>query len=166
MQSADYWIEKLCMEAHPEGGFFKETYKSSESFGSDGLPERFSGERAFSTGIYFLLKEGHFSAFHKIRSDEMWHFYEGYPLEICYINSDGRLSFIKLGTDFENGEVFQAVVPANCWFGSYLPENSDYALVRCTVSPGFDFEDFEMADRDELLKLYSEFSDIILKLTH
>jgi len=166
MQSADYWIEKLSMEGHPEGGFFKETYKSSERFCHDGLPERFSGKRAFATGIFFLLKKGHFSAFHKIKSDEMWHFYEGHPLEICYIDSDGVLNFIKLGRDFEKGEVFQAVVPANCWFGSYLPENSDYALVGCTVSPGFDFEDFEIADRADLLKLYPDYSDIILKLTH
>lgn len=166
MQSADYWIEKLSMEGHPEGGFFKETYKSSESFGHDGLPERFSGKRTFSTGIYFLLKKGDFSAFHKIKSDEMWHFYEGHPLEICCIDSDGVLNFIKLGRDFEKGEVFQAVVPANCWFGSYLPENSDYVLVGCTVSPGFDFEDFEMADRADLLQLYPDYSDIILKLTH
>lgn len=166
MQTADYWIEKLVMEAHPEGGFFKETYKSSESFGSEGLPDRFTGARAFSTGIYFLIKKGYFSAFHRIKSDEMWHFYEGHPLEICYIDLDGALFFIKLGRDFEKGEVLQAVVPANCWFGSYLPEGSDYALVGCTVSPGFDFEDFEMPERAELLRLYPDYSDIILKLTH
>ena len=166
MQTADYWIEKLGMEAHPKGGFFKETYKSSESFAHEGLPTRFNGARVFSTGIYFLIKKGHFSAFHKIKSHEMWHFYEGHPLEICYIDSDGVLNIIKLGSEFEKGEEFQAVVPANCWFGSYLPENSDYALVGCTVSPGFDFEDFEMADRADLLKLYPDYSDIILKLTH
>ncbi len=166
MQSADYWIEKLGLEAHPEGGFFKETYKSSESLGSESLPERFTGARVFSTGIYFLIKKGHFSAFHKIKSDEMWHFYEGNSLEICFIDAEAKLNFIKLGRDFEKGEVLQAVVPANCWFGSYLPDGSDYALVGCTVSPGFDFQDFEMPERDELLKLYPEFSDIILKLTH
>jgi predicted cupin superfamily sugar epimerase len=166
MQSADYWIEKLELMAHPEGGFYKETYKSSDAVSYDCLPDRFSGNRVFSTGIYFLLKAGHFSAFHKILSDEMWHFYEGHTLEIVYIDHTENLQIIKLGRNPDNGEVLQAVVPANTWFGSFLPEQSDYALVGCTVSPGFDFQDFELADRKVLTNLYPQFSDIIAKLTH
>lgn len=166
MQSADYWIEKLGLLAHPEGGFYKETYKSSDAVSNDYLPDRFSGNRVFSTGIYFLLKSGYFSAFHKIQSDEMWHFYEGHTLEIVYIDHTENLQIIKLGRNPDNGEVLQAVVPANTWFGSFLPEQSDYALVGCTVSPGFDFQDFELADRKVLTNLYPQFSDIIAKLTH
>ncbi|HLO44766.1 MAG TPA: cupin domain-containing protein [Leadbetterella sp.] len=166
MQSADYWIEKLGLLAHPEGGFYKETYKSSDAVSNDCLPDRFSGNRVFSTGIFFLLKSGHFSAFHKIQSDEMWHFYEGHTLEIVYIDHTENLQIIKLGRNLDNGEVLQAVVPANTWFGSFLPEQSDYALVGCTVSPGFDFQDFELADRKVLTNLYPQFSDIIAKLTH
>lgn len=166
MQSADYWIEKLGLLAHPEGGFYKETYKSSDAVSAHYLPDRFSGKRVFSTGIYFLLKSGHFSAFHKIQSDEMWHFYEGHTLEIVYIDHTEILHIIKLGRNLDNGEVLQAVVPANTWFGSFLPEKSDYALVGCTVSPGFDFQDFELADRKVLTNLYPQFSDIIAKLTH
>ena len=166
MQTADYWIEKLGLEEHPEGGFFKETYKSDESVPQNAIPGRFKGSRFFSTGIYFLLKKGVFSSFHKIKSDEMWHFYEGYSLQIVYINLSHELVTIKLGRDFDNGEVLQAVVPANCWFGSFLPEGSSYALVGCTVSPGFDFEDFEMASRTDLLAQYPQYHEIIQHLTY
>ena len=148
------------IELPEEGGYYSRTYQSPESVE---LPR---GNRALGDAIYYLITEDQFSGLHKLKCDEMWHFYEGHPLEICFIDAEAKLNFIKLGRDFEKGEVLQAVVPANCWFGSYLTEGSDYALVGCTVSPGFDFQDFEMPDRNELLKLYPEFSDIILKLTH
>lgn len=166
MQSADYWIEKLKLEPHPEGGFFKETYRANLLIDEGALPADFQGHRFIATGIYFLLKQGHFSAFHKIKSDEMWHFYDGQSLEIVYIDASGDLITIKLGRDFDKGEVLQAVVPANCYFGSYLPKDSTYALVGCTVSPGFDFQDFEMPSKEEMLRLYPQFDRIISKLTH
>jgi uncharacterized protein len=166
MHSAEYWIEKLGLESHPEGGYFKETYKS-EGFIEigEGSPEVI-GRRTFSTGIYFLLLKNNFSAFHKIKSDEMWHFYEGHAIEIFYFDLSGILNKILLGNNLDNGEVFQAVVPANCWFGSRMANDGDFALVGCTVAPGFDFEDFEMANREELLSLYPEHRDIIIQLTH
>ncbi|MCP9768860.1 cupin domain-containing protein [Lacihabitans sp. LS3-19] len=166
MQTADYWIEKLEMQRHPEGGYFKETYKCVEDIEGNALPARFEGNRSMSTAIYFLLRKEDFSAFHKIKSDEIWHFYEGQRLEIFYFDENGKFETILLGRNSEKGEVFQAVVPANCWFGSRVASGSDYALVGCTVAPGFDFQDFEMAERDKLIADYPQFGEIILQLTH
>lgn len=167
MKSASYWVEKYQLTSHPEGGYYAETYRSSESIAKTGLPARFNGERSFSTGIYFLLESNHFSAFHKIQSDEMWHFYTGDALEIFVIYPEsGRLEVIRLGQDPEKGEVFQAVVPAGTWFGSRPATGSNYALVGCTVAPGFDFADFEMADRAVLTSLFPDHEDLISQLTY
>ncbi len=164
MPEASYWIEKYEMVRHPEGGYFKETYRSSEVI-SD-LPKRFTGSRSVSTSIYFLLEAGDFSAFHKILSDEVWHFYTGDALEIFYFDNQNELQIIKLGNNAEIGEVFQAVVPAGSWFGSKPALNSKYSLVGCTVAPGFDFQDFEMAEQKLLLKAFPHYSEIISQLTH
>ncbi|UXX80657.1 cupin domain-containing protein [Reichenbachiella carrageenanivorans] len=160
--SAQYWIDHLRLLPHPEGGYFKETYRAETEVS---LPQ-FAGIRQVSTGIYFLLTQGNFSAFHRIQSDEMWHFYAGNSLSIFVIYPNGVLSEIRLGLDVENGEVPQAVVPAKCWFASRVHEQGDYALVGCTVSPGFDFADFEMADRQALAESYPSHSTLITTLTH
>lgn len=166
MIPAEYWIEKYKMLAHPEGGYFAEKYRASETIAADALPARFGGDRSFSTGIYFLLESHHFSAFHRIKSDEMWHFYAGCPLNVYYIDFDGNLQIIKLGNNPDNGEVFQAVVPAGVWFGSKPAQENSYALVGCTVAPGFDFNDFELADRQQLTEEFPQHKDIIQMLTH
>ncbi|MFN3851062.1 MAG: cupin domain-containing protein [Spirosomataceae bacterium] len=165
MKPASYWVEKYNMQSHPEGGYFAETYRSKESISKDALPARFSGDRSYSTGIYFLLEGHHFSAFHQIQSDEMWHFYAGNPLNVYYIDFEGNLNTIKLGNNPENGEVFQAVVPAGVWFGSkpLLPDG--YSLVGCTVAPAFDFADFELADRTALIGEFPQHRAIIELLT-
>lgn len=165
MKPASYWVEKYNMQSHPEGGYFAETYRSKESISKDALPARFSGDRSYSTGIYFLLEGHHFSAFHRIQSDEMWHFYAGNPLNVYYIDFEGNLNTIKLGNNPENGEVFQAVVPAGVWFGSkpLLPDG--YSLVGCTVAPAFDFADFELADRTTLVGEFPQHRAIIELLT-
>lgn len=151
---------------HPEGGSYAETYRATESISKAALPDRFSGDRSFSTGIYFLLQSDNFSAFHRIQSDEMWHFYAGDPLEIFVIDpSDGDLEVIRLGSDPDQGESFQAVVPAGSWFGSRPASGSRYCLVGCTVAPGFDFTDFEMAERDSLLKDFQQHAGLITELT-
>jgi hypothetical protein len=166
MKLANYWIEKYQMLPHPEGGYYAETYRSKEVIGQQALPGRFTGARSFSTGIYFLMEAGNFSAFHRIQSDEMWHFYAGAALEIFVIDTKTRtLEVIKLGNDPEKGETFQAVVPAGTWFGSRPAKGSDYALVGCTVAPGFDFQDFEMADRLTLQGQFPEFETLIQELT-
>ncbi|MGA8430827.1 MAG: cupin domain-containing protein [Candidatus Sulfotelmatobacter sp.] len=136
----------------------------------DALAPHFTGARAISTAIYFLLDGNNFSAFHRLRSDEMWHFYLGGSLLITVIGEDGDYSEIKLGSDPESGETMQAVVKAGCWFASrVLPsrvkDRNSFALVGCTVSPGFDFEDFELAKREELARRYPQHRALITNLT-
>lgn len=166
MKPASYWIDKYQLTEHPEGGYYAETYRASEKIADHALPNRFGGDRSFSTGIYFLLESHNFSAFHRIQSDEMWHFYAGEVLEIFVIDSETReMQVIRLGNDPEKGETFQAVVPAGAWFGSRPAAGSAYSLVGCTVAPGFDFQDFEMAERDALTTIYPEHSGLIRELT-
>lgn len=162
---AKYWIDKLQLIPHPEGGYYRQTYRAELTVEREALPPEFGGNRAVATAIYFLLDATAFSAFHRLRSDEMWHFYAGGALVVHVIAEDGHLSEILLGTDAEAGEVFQAVVKAGCWFGSRLRDPGSFALVGCTVSPGFDFADFELAKRDELVRLYPQHRAIIRTLT-
>lgn len=164
MSIAEQLIKKYNLQPHPEGGWYAQTYKSKERIPASALPERFSGDRAFSTAIYFLLEKGNFSAFHRIRSDECWHFYTGDPLEVFIINVDGKLDIITLGGDFNKGQLFQYVVPANCWFASRPAGESNYCLVGCTVAPGFDFADFELAEADKLVAEYPQYEELIREL--
>ena len=164
-KDAQYYIDYMQLLPHPEGGWYKETYRSEELISTSGLPDRFSAARAVSTGIYFLLEDGNFSAFHRIKSDEMWHFYAGGTLEVFIIDKQGVLSVISLGEDLENGEVFQAVVKAGCWFASRPKAGVAFSLVGCTVAPGFDFDDFEMAERDALCPEYPPHQALINDLT-
>lgn len=149
---------------HPEGGYYKETYRSGEHISVAALPQRFAGDRAFSTAIYFLLDKGNFSAFHRIKSDECWHFYAGQTLLVHIIHFDGALETVHLGNRVEAGEVFQYVVPANCWFASEPAPGTDYAFTGCTVAPGFDFTDFELAVAEELIELFPQHSGVIERL--
>ena len=165
MKSAEYWIEKLDLNPHPEGGYFKEIYKSGEYIKEEHLPERFHGRRAFSTSIFFLLAGDQVSKFHRIKSDELWHFYEGSSVIIYYFDENRKLCELPMGNNLDNGEFFQAVVPAGAWFGAALKDTASFALCGCTVAPGFDFEDFEMGDRGNLIETYPGYSSIIEKLT-
>lgn len=158
------------MTAHPEGGYFAETYRSAEVIPLAALPDRFQGARTFGTAIYFLLESHQFSALHRIQSDEIWHFYAGLPLEILVISSTGDLTIIRLGNRPDKGELFQAVVQAGCWFGSKpvsdaTATDSTFSFVGCTVAPGFDFTDFELADRATLLTEFPQHQTIIDRLT-
>jgi predicted cupin superfamily sugar epimerase len=162
-REAGYWIAKLGLIEHPEGGYYRETYRSPLLL--DTLPADFSGPRSASTAIYFLLCGDEFSALHRIRSDELWHFYVGGSLTIHCIYPEGLYSEMRLGPDSERGEVFQAVVRAGCWFGATLRAAGTWALVGCTVAPGFDFRDFELAVREELIRRYPQHRVIIQRLT-
>ena len=126
-------IEQYNLLPHPEGGWFKETYRSAETVPGNGLPERFSGERHFSTAIYFLLERGNFSAFHRIKSDECWHFYAGGTLELFVLQENGTLDLILLGNNPEEGECFQYVVPAGCWFASRPKAGVDFSFLGCKI---------------------------------
>jgi predicted cupin superfamily sugar epimerase len=165
-KKAEYYLNKLEMMVHPEGGAFSEVYRSNEMIDGMALPARFKGEaRSFSTAIYFLLRAGEFSAFHRIRSDELWHFYDGDPLEIVEINSGGELSVTVMGRDLDNGQRLMHEVPRGTWFGSRVHDRGGFSLVGCTVSPGFDFNDFEMPERNEMLRMFPQHSTIIRELT-
>ena len=164
MNTIENLVEKLGMKPHPEGGWYVETYRSGETINRTALPKRFTGDRCFSTAIYFLVPAGVFSAFHRIRSDECWHYYEGVPLGIYVINAIGELSIIKLGKNMDEGEVFQAMVPAGCWFASMPFSEDGFSFVGCTVSPGFDFEDFELAERETLTAIFPMHKNLIDRL--
>ncbi|OIO71631.1 MAG: hypothetical protein AUJ57_06885 [Zetaproteobacteria bacterium CG1_02_53_45] len=161
---ADEWVRSLGLQKHPEGGWYKEIYRSAESIPVSALPERFTSARSFCTSIYFLLSDNEFSAFHRIKQDELWHFYDGDGLSVHVIDRDGNYVEKLLGRKPQEGESFQHVVRAGDWFGASVAPGG-YALVGCTVAPGFDFSDFEMAARDELLELFPQHRDLITRLT-
>jgi uncharacterized protein len=172
-RDAKYWIETLGLEPHPEGGYFRQTYKSDlkvtpwallSSLPPGTIPT-IGRPRAASTAIYFLLNGETFSAFHRLKSDEMWHFYTGSPLMVHVIDPTGKYSSILMGSDPEAGQVFQAVVPAGCWFASHVADWIGCALTGCTVAPGFEFEDFEIGKRDELVREFPKHREIIQRLT-
>jgi predicted cupin superfamily sugar epimerase len=163
--TASELIKHFQLEKHPEGGYFKEVYRSSESIAKSTLPSRFSGDRSFSTAIYFLLETTDFSAFHRIKSDEIWHFYSGSALTIFELTENGKLLKHFLGSDLSNHENFQIIIKAGSWFGARLNFPGSFAFVGCTVAPGFDFYDFELADRNSLIKNYPEHKELIISLT-
>ena len=159
-------VDALDLKPHPEGGFYKETYRSEGEINSDSLTENYTGIRNYSTCIYFMLTSGNFSAFHRIIQDEIWHFYEGSTISLHTISKEGNYQKIAIGKNFSKGEVPQYVVRGGDWFAAEIEANNAYALVGCTVSPGFDFEDFELTPRQELLKLFPQHKAIITRLTH
>jgi len=164
MSKIQQLIQQFTLEPHSEGGWYKQTYKSDEVLNASALPERFGGDRPFSTAIFFLLEQGNFSAFHRIKSDECWHFYTGDPLLVYVIKQSGQLGTITLGKDFEQGQQFQLVVPANSWFASRPAPGSKYCFVGCTVAPGFDFADFELANAGKLSLDYPQHTTLINSL--
>lgn len=163
-EEARYYIRKLQLKKHPEGGYYREIYRAGEMFFID--PPKKEIKRNASTSIYFLLEGSQVSKFHRIKSDELWHFYDGSPVIIYSIDTRGNLKKTTLGKDLKNDQVFQTVIFKNAWFAAELVEKRSYALVGCTVSPGFDFNDFELANRNELINLYPEHENLIARLTN
>ncbi|MFC7319702.1 cupin domain-containing protein [Halobacillus campisalis] len=157
---AQNFIDQLQLEPHPEGGYYKPTYASEKV-------ERFAqGDRSLYTSIYFLLRSGEVSHFHRLQSDELWYFHAGSSLTIHMIYPDGKYEEVKLGLHVDKGEVPQFVVPRHTIFGSSVQEEDTFSLVGCMVSPGFDFEDFELFSQDELVKEYPQHEEIIRKMTY
>lgn len=163
--NAAYWKDKLSLQSHVEGGAFKEVYRSGLVLPELVLTKGHKGARNAATGIYFLLEYGEFSAFHRIASDEQWHFYDGGCLHIYEIKKKGNLITHKLGLDIDNGESPQLTIAAGSWFASRVEEQGTYTLCGCTVSPGFDFADFELAERNSLVQQYPQHAGIITSLT-
>jgi uncharacterized protein len=163
VSDARRWVERLGLGRHPEGGWFRETYRSAERVAAAHLPPRFGGDRCFATMIYYLLESGDFSALHRIKQDEGWHFYDGSPLTLHLISPEGAYSTRRLGRG-EDSEP-QALVSAGCYFAATVDEAASFSLAGCTVAPGFDFADFEMPPRAELLQKYPNLSEVIERLT-
>ena len=163
--NADYWIKHLQLQPHPEGGAYARIYTADLLIPRSSLPANFSGDRNSCTHIYYLLRQNEFSAFHRIQSDELWHFYDGDTLCIYEINKQGELTEHLLGKDPQNGKSPFCVIRSGNWFASRLKSGSSYALVGCTVSPGFDFAEFEMGDRIKLIKQYPQHTELIVSLT-
>jgi len=164
LEKVKFYIDKLQLIPHPEGGYYREIYRAGEMILAEHLPGNFKGNRSISTSIYFLLQKNDFSAFHKLKSDELWHFYDGSAIKISIIDEDDKFSEIFLGNNIVQGEKFQTIIKKNCWFAAELADKSFFALVGCTVSPGFDFQDFEMADCEELVKKLPGYEDKIKRL--
>ena len=151
-------IESLELQPHPEGGFYKETYRASAWVNYKSSP------RAASTAIYYLLNDGAVSHLHRIDADEVWHAYAGSGLRVHIFDEDGY-RFFDIGVDLKAGQRPQDVVPAGAWFGAELLNPQDFALVGCTVAPGFEFEHFELADRAHFLEKFPDQRSIIERLT-
>ena len=162
---ASDWIKNLRLEPHPEGGYYRETYRSDVLLARAALPAGFGGPRPASTAIYFLVEGENFSAFHRMRSDELWHFYAGSPLLLHVIDPAGVYSALLVGNDPEKGQIPQAVVAAGSWFGSHVAGWKSWSLLGCTVSPGFDFADFEIGRRAKLVTQFPQHQQIIQRLT-
>jgi len=161
-RNKEFYINKYNMHKHKEGGYFSETYRSDIEF----HPEGYEGIRPSMTSIYFLLSDGEdsFSSFHQIKSDEIWHFHDGCDLIIYIIAHDGSLTEKRLGRDDNDAEL-QIIIPKNHWFAAKLCDESDYAIVGCTVTPGFVYQDWVLANRDELINDYPDLSNTIKSLT-
>jgi predicted cupin superfamily sugar epimerase len=159
-------IEFFSMKPLPrEGGFYVETYRAQEKITPTALPDRFTGERNFSTAILYLLTPDTFSSLHRLTSDEIYHFYLGDPVIMLQLHHDGSSEVIDLGPDITNGQRVQVTVPKDTWQGAFLKQGGRFALMGCTVAPGFESDDFEPAQREGLLSKYPDRRDLILKLT-
>jgi len=152
-------VTALGLAPHPEGGFFRETFRAPLAVSA------LQGSRAASTAIYFLLPAGSFSALHRVRSDEVWHHYDGDPVELYTLHDDaGEARVARLGRDLARGDRPQVVIPAGVWQAA-VPVGKRFALCGCTVAPGFDFADFEMPSRAELLGRFPTVRELIERLT-
>ena len=163
--TADDVIRLLGLRPHPvEGGFFRETYRAAGTLPHAVLPDH-AGPRAVSTAIYYLLKPGHVSELHVLPGDEVFHFYLGEPVRMLQLWPDGTGKEVVLGADIAAGQVPQLVVPAGVWQGTRLVGDTGFALLGCTVAPGFDYADYRSTTRAELAAKWPAFADRIAELT-
>jgi hypothetical protein len=165
LDTARGWIDYLDLERHPEGGYYRETYRTDESIPTTALPDRFDGPRDVAALIYFLLPADSFSALHRIQQDEVWHFYAGAPITLHQIAPDGTYTTQTLGRDVTDGQQLHMVVPAETWFGGTVDAEEGYGLAGCTTAPAFEFDDFELADRAALTETFPQHQEVIERLT-
>ncbi|MFA3784140.1 cupin domain-containing protein [Melioribacteraceae bacterium 4301-Me] len=161
-QKSREYIRELMLERHVEGGYYRETYRGEEILFTKNTLSKKLKRRSTSTLIYFLLDGNDKSHFHKLKSDEIWHFYDGCDIKLYSIDKKGNLSEQILGKKSKN---FQVIIPKNTWFAAELTNKKLFALVGCTVSPGFDYKDFEIGKREELINQYPNYKSIIKKFT-
>lgn len=164
-KTSKQWIGRLGLKPHLEGGYFVETYQSPDNLQQPGLPQRYSADRLSAKAIYFLLSGDQASKFHRLKCEEIWCYHGGAPLTLSIIHRNGHLQQLQLGPHWEQGEQFQVAVPHGVWFGARVNSPGSYALVSCITVPGFDFADFELADRQTLLREYPQHKQIIEMLT-
>ncbi|MGB5065370.1 MAG: cupin domain-containing protein [Candidatus Competibacter sp.] len=159
--TADDWIAHLQLAPHPEGGYFRRSYTAGLTLD---LPDR-NGPRPVATAIFYLLKGGQQSRLHRLKSDELWHFHLGSALTLHRLDPRGGYTAIQLGADPAAGQHLQIAIPAGCWFGATVDDPAGFSLLGCTVAPGFDFADFELADRVTLIHQYPQQAALIERLT-
>ncbi len=159
---AKYYIEKLDLKKHPEGGYYKEVYRSAEYFVLPDYSYKNKRQRNFSTSIYFLLEGNDKSHFHKLKSDEIWHFYDGSDVRIIIIDHIGKLNEVFIGRE---AGIYQYTILKENWFAAEVIRKDSFALVGCTVSPGFEFDDFIIGKRNDLIKLFPQHEKIIKSFT-
>ena len=160
---ASAYIKQLQLIKHPEGGYFREVYRSAEIILPEHLPKRYKSSRNFSTSIYFLLEGNQFSAFHFLQSDELWHFYDGSSVLLYIIDQKGKISVQKLGREKDSN--FQITIKKRNWFAAEVENKKSFSLFGCTVSPGFEFDDFKLGKRIELIRKFPKHKNIIGRLT-
>jgi hypothetical protein len=166
MPTADELIRHLGLQPHPkEGGFFRETYRAGEAWPAQALPARYQGARSASTAIYYLLTPNTYSALHRLQTDEIFHFYLGDPIRMLQLEPNGQGRTVVLGPDLLGGQQLQVVVPRGVWQGSCLDPGGEFALLGCTVAPGFEYADYETGERQSLQTEYPAFADMIRRLT-
>jgi predicted cupin superfamily sugar epimerase len=157
-QNAAYWIQRLTLQPHPEGGYYKETFRSEQQINR-------TGETAIKqacTSIHYLLEEDDFSGFHRLVSDELWYFHAGSPLYIHMIDISGNYHRYELSA-LDTGDL-SVIIPGGAWFASEIPSKEGFSLVSCAVAPGFDFSEFEMAVKEDMAAAYPQFSEVVNRL--
>jgi predicted cupin superfamily sugar epimerase len=157
---AEHWIRTLSLVPHPEGGWFRETFRSAERLPASALPERFGGPRSLATSILYLLAAGERSRFHRLRADELWWHHAGGAMHLHLLEASGARMLVV------SGDTPQACVPHGTWFAAEPEPGARFALVGCGVAPGFEYEDFELARRQALLAEYPAQRELVLRFTH
>ena len=161
MKNYQFWIQHLNLQPHPEGGFFREVFRSNIEIDQKSLPFGYSGKRKLSTSIYYMLRSGEISKLHCLKSDELWYYHFGSSLRIVMIDKEGIKHIKVLGPRLEKAEQLQLLIPSGTIFGAEVVEPDSFSLLGCLVTPGFEFDDFEIFNSDELVKTYPKHADLI-----